>query len=219
MATDSITPSFLLAVGPDLNEKLSSEHINELERQVTVTWNRPPIRVTEELQQELGRESMDVVYLYCHCDYQQDAPGVALKPCLRFDGTLPITPADISAWATSAVWPDPHWPDRHPLVVINGCRTTELQSGSLADFVKAFTNRAGAAGVIGTEITIDQGVAGWAMQLFLTAIAKGATVGMALRETRWTMLRRGNVMGFAYTPYCLAGLTLRKSSEPPGEAA
>jgi hypothetical protein len=83
----------------------------------------------------------------------------------------------------------------------------------------AFANRAGAAGVVGTEITIDQGVASWAMELFLAAVTNGATVGMALRQARWAMLRRGNLMGFAYTPYCLASLTLRQSSDPPGKAA
>lgn len=219
VAADGITPSFLVAVGTDLDKKLSSEHISALDRQVAVTWNRPPIYVTNELRRELGQQSMDVIYLYCHCDYVQDAPGVGLKPHLRFDDTAPVTPAVISAWATSAAWPYPHWPDRHPLVVINGCRTVELQSGSLAGFVEAFTNRAGAAGVIGTEITIDQGVAGWAMELFLTSIAEGATVGMALRQARWAMLRRGNLMGFAYTPYCLAGLALRRYSEPTRTAA
>jgi hypothetical protein len=94
-------------------------------------------------------------------------------------------------------------------VVINGCHTAELVSGSLTSFVDAFANRAAAAGLIGTEITIEQGIAGWAMELFLTELYRGKTVGEALRNARWTMFARGNLMGLAYTPYCLAGLTLR----------
>jgi hypothetical protein len=63
--------------------------------------------------------------------------------------------------------------------------------------------------VLGTEVALEQGLAGWALELMLASLAAGATVGEALRSLRWAMLRRGNVMGFAYTPYCLANLMLR----------
>jgi hypothetical protein len=211
-------PSFLMAVGPELDGTLREEHIAALDRQVPIDWARPPIGAIGDIRSQLADDSMDVVYFYCHCDYSEDAPGVGLIPYLRLDATEPLTPSVISAWARSAVWPNPHWPDRHPLVVINGCRTTEWQSGSLVGFVDAFVSRAGAAGVIGTEITIDQGVASWAMELFLTALSQGASVGMALRQTRWAMFRRGNLMGFAYTPYCLANLSLRRLRQPTKEA-
>ena len=65
--------------------------------------------------------------------------------------------------------------------------------------------------MIGTEVTVDQPVAAWAMELFLDAL-RSRPVGEALRATRWAMLGRGNVMGMAYTPYCLATLTLRERS-------
>jgi hypothetical protein len=34
-------------------------------------------------------------------------------------------------------------------------------------------------------------------------------VGQALRDLRWHMIARGNVMGLAYTLYAVAGLRLR----------
>lgn len=210
--------TFLMAIGSDLDGQLRNDHVSALDREISVKWNRPPIRIAQDLESQLAAENMDVVYFYCHCDYHEDAPGIGLKPYLRFNKAEQVAPSDISAWALSSSWPIPHWPDRHPLVVINGCRTLELQSGSLGDFVDAFANRAGAAGVLGTEITIDQGVASWAMELFFTALWKGATVGTALRQTRWAMFARGNLMGFAYTPYCLANLALRRS-ESAGKAA
>jgi hypothetical protein len=94
-------------------------------------------------------------------------------------------------------------------VILNGCHTTEATSGTLNTFVSAFADHAAASGVVGTEIIMEQGLAGWAMELMLAALARGATVGNAIREVRWAMLRRGNIMGFAYTPYCLADLALR----------
>lgn len=208
-----------MASGSGLDDGLRIKHIEELDLQAPRQWMRPQIAVAQDLKEQLAPESMDVIYFYCHCDYVEDAPGIGLKPYLRFNITEPITPSVISNWAKSSAWPDPHWPGRHPLVVINGCRTTEWQSGSLSGFVDAFANRAGAAGVVGTEITIDQGIASWAMGLFFDAVCQGATVGMALRQARWAMFGRGNLMGFAYTPYCLGNLALRRVIKPPGRTA
>jgi hypothetical protein len=112
-------------------------------------------------------------------------------------------------WAHST-WPWDHWEERHPVVVLNGCHTAEILPETLADFVDAFTTSAGAAGVVGTEVTLDQALAGTAMEPFLAALHGGATVGQAMRHMRWELLRRGNVMGLAYSPYCAATLTLRR---------
>ncbi|MFF0009807.1 hypothetical protein ACFYQT_41225 [Streptomyces tibetensis] len=61
-------------------------------------------------------------------------------------------------------------------------------------------------------MTIEQGLAGWAMEELRARLLDGASIGEALHGTRWAMLRRGNVMGLAYTPYCLSNLTLRPQS-------
>src|SRR5690606_3321506 len=97
-------------------------------------------------------------------------------------------------------------------VVINGCHTVDMLTESLNNLVRAFTGDASASGVVGTEIAVETHVAAWAMELFLTAL-RDRSVGEALRITRWTMLGRGNLMGLAYTPYCLANLRLRAGGE------
>jgi len=95
----------------------------------------------------------------------------------------------------------PTRPNRKPLVVLNGCHTTDFTSGTLSDFVSAFVNRAGAAGVIGTEVAIEQNLAGFLMEIFLTNLAAGMATGEALRDARWQLVGYGNVMGLGYTPY------------------
>jgi hypothetical protein len=49
------------------------------------------------------------------------------------------------------------------------------------------------------------------MSRFCQLLVSGASVGAALRTLRWEMLGRGNVMGLAYTLYCVAALRLRPS--------
>jgi hypothetical protein len=197
--------ALLAAVGGSLNEQLTTAHLGRLA-------DGPPscvlrIATGAELADALGPESMDIVYFYCHCGYEVRSDTASADRYLDLGGVR-MQPLDINMWART-VWDDPHWPRRRPLVVLNGCHTAETTSGTLNSFVPAFTSLAGASGVLGTEVTLEQGLAGWAMEEFLTRVLDGASIGEALHGTRWAMLRRGNVMGLAYTAYCLANLTLR----------
>ncbi|NUR61401.1 MAG: hypothetical protein HOV87_22475 [Catenulispora sp.] len=152
---------------------------------------------------------MDVVYLYCHSGYGGSRTEADPDPYLQLGRRVKFKPLDIDLWADTDTWPLDHWQNRHPFVVLNGCHTAEVETGTLSSFVTEFTRTAGASGVLGTEIALEQGVASWAMELFLGELAQGAPVGSALRNTRWAMLGRGNLMGLAYTPYCLSQLSLR----------
>ena len=67
--------------------------------------------------------------------------------------------------------------------------------------------------MIGTEVALEQGLASYFMEHFLGRFVGGATVGHALRDARWHLLGRGNVMGLAYTPYCLSSLRIRANEE------
>ena len=94
---------------------------------------------------------------------------------------------------------------------INGCHTAEITPRTLVQFVDAFAD-VYAAGVIGTETTIHQQVANEMAEEFWRRLRGGATVGRALQDGRMRLLRKGNVMGLAYTAYCsvdlhIAGLT------------
>lgn len=201
--------SFIVAPDDTLNPAVTARHLQLLEESLPErSVSRPPIATREQLVHALAPEAMDVVYFYCHSGYDRRSAQGTVGNCLNL-GEYQIRPSDVFNWVRGGAWPDPHWPDRHPLVILNGCHTTEATSGTLNGFVPAFTYWARASGVVGTEVMLEQGVAGWAMELMLAALARGTTVGSAIREMRWAMLRRGNVMGFAYTPYCLANLALR----------
>lgn len=203
-------PELLMVGDPALDRAVSAAHIAELRGRLG-TLRHPAVAGKAGLRAELRSESMDVVYVYSHLAYRDSSPWSAALSAIRL-GTDSVAPQDITSWSTSSAWPTPHWPARHPLVVINGCHSVEFTTGSLGNFVDAFANRASASGVIGTEISIDQRVAGWAMELFLAEL-RTEPVGAALRATRWQMFHRGNLMGLAYTPYCLAVLRLRETEE------
>lgn len=205
--------SVAVAVDPGLDPRLTDGHLTEL-RAVLPPGSVASNLVTSPVQlaRALAPETMDIAYLYCHGGYYRLAANALPSPVLRFGGSM-VDPVEVSNWRRDqAVWPRPHWPSRKPLVVMNGCHTSEMTTATLSNFVDAFANRAGAAGVVGTEVTVEQGMAGWAMTRFLSLLVDGAGAGQALREVRWHMVNRGNVMGLAYTLYAVAGLRLRPPS-------
>lgn len=197
----------LMASDSNLDRPLTQTHVAQLKAQLPEDALAPaPVETEEALAEALGPESMDVVYFYCHSGYQRQGKG-AVSHYLNF-GSYYIEPIDVSMWAR-VHWPNPHWPQRHPLVVLNGCHTTETTSGTVNSFVPAFTQWAAASGVLGTEVTMEQGLAGWVTEQIIAALVTGSSVGEAVRATRWKLFGLGNVMGLAYTPYCLANLRLR----------
>jgi hypothetical protein len=200
-----------ILVGYDtrLDAGLRDYHLRVLREKHGDQLLQPLIAESRTLENRLGGETMDVVYLYCHVVDDPRQPDLRV-PAMQF-GDRRVTKQDIDMWHDTS-WPDPHWPRRHPLVVINGCGSAAKGPGSLTSLVDAFVKTAGASGVIGTEISIEQGLGGWAMELFLSAL-RDEPVGEALRTTRWEMFRGGNLIGLAYTPYCLAGLSVSPRRE------
>jgi hypothetical protein len=199
----------VVAASSTLSAKETTRHMEALAGLGGVEL--PPLERVVALRDRLGRSDMDVVYLYCHGG--RDRPAGATAP----DAVLELGPGrrdrfkplDVSMWARSK-WARDHWRSRQPVVVLNGCHTTEMLPDTLAYFVVGFV-AARAAGVIGTEVSLDQRFAGVAMELFLAALHAGAGVGQAMRHMRWELLSRGNVMGLAYSPYCAATLALRRA--------
>src|SRR5262249_12113260 len=95
---------------------------------------------------------------------------------------------DFATW--NSQWSRTHWTTTSPLVIINGCHTTDMTPGALTMFVDAFVN-AYASGVIGTETTIHEDVASEAAELLLLHLCNGTTddtglpVGEAIRRMRF----------------------------------
>jgi hypothetical protein len=211
VADETVPLTVLVAADSGLDAKLTKDHLRKLEAlsaSEQAAFDNPVISNTGDLANALADENMDVAYLYSHCGYDKISLRAAPAPSLRF-GPRAVGALDISSWARSSRWPRPHWPNRRPLVVLNGCHTIEVTSTMPFTLIDAFTSRAGAAGVLGTEVTIEQDLGGWAMELFMQGLLGGMTVGEALRSMRWELFRKGNLMGLAYTPYCLSNLRLR----------
>src|SRR6185436_3290537 len=97
-----------------------------------------------------------------------------------------------------------------PLVFINGCHTAQLQPGVVLNFVSAFSDL-GASGVIGTEVSVRADMAMAIAEAILSRLGNGMQVGQSVREMRWEMLNRGNLLGLAYTPYSLANLHIERT--------
>jgi hypothetical protein len=74
-------------------------------------------------------------------------------------------------------------------------------------FVDSFS-AACAAGVIGTEIALEQRLASEVAERFFAHFRANEGVGDAMQATRIELLRKGNLLGLAYTPYCSAALRL-----------
>jgi hypothetical protein len=199
---------WMLITDPVPKDNVIEDHLTRLETaRSDVLVTRPIVQTARLLGRELEPETADVVYFYCHCGYETWYTGAAANRYLKI-GDFHIQALDIENWARR-MWPEPHWPRRRPLVVLNGCHTAEATTCTLNGFVPALIHTARAAGVVGTEITVEQGFACLVGELLLPLLAAGQGVGEALRSVRWTLLHSGNVLGLAYTPFCLANLTLR----------
>lgn len=204
-------PAMAVAVDQKLDAQLTDSHLTELRKllpanalQVTTVRDAPGLATV------LAGNWMDVAYLYCHGGYLQHSANQRPSVGLRFGDSV-ICEEDIAAWRLpGGPWPTPHWADRKPVVVLNGCRTAEFTTSSLSNLVNAFVNRAGAAAVIGTEIAVEQGAASWATKQLLELVLKSnAPVGQAVRALRWQLIGRGNTLGLAYTLHGVADLRLR----------
>src|SRR5207244_9744776 len=103
-----------------------------------------------------------------------------------------------------------------PLVFINGCQTTALEPEQAFEFVSRFVDVAGAAGVIGTEITIFEPLACAFAEECLRRFLGGAEIGQAVRGARLAVLKAGNPLGLAYVPFVAADLRLVADAVPPG---
>lgn len=130
---------------------------------------------------------------YCHGGKARLAETHLEIPVLQIGQDDEIAPSDFGAWDEADDWAASHWRDTAPLVFINGCETAKLMPEDIVSFVDALAG-IHAAGVIGTEIPVDQTIAGEvALRFYRQFCADGSTsVGMALHRTRIDLLRKGN---------------------------
>jgi hypothetical protein len=139
-----------------------------------------------------------VVYFYCHGGVdERDLPYIEVGP----PGAGRITSGTMRA--RGLIW------DRvQPLVFINGCHTTALEPEVAFDLVRVFVERANAAGVMGTQITIHEPLAVAFGEACLKRFVVGIPIGEAVRQARLALLQEGNPLGLVYDAFAVASLRM-----------
>jgi hypothetical protein len=193
-----------------LNAALTKTHFTELEACFQGWFQLVPCDDRPALEAALADPRLPLAYFYCHGRTEVQADVVT--PYLEIGTDTRIAPGSFGAWYEAGGWGSAHWSETAPLVFINGCETAALQPSDVVSFVDAFAGLH-AAGVVGTEISVSQRVANEVALNFYRHFVgpAGASVGTALYRTRIDLLRKGNIAGLVYTPFCSMDLTLERS--------
>jgi hypothetical protein len=166
------------------------------------TAHLPAAEALDAAQNELLKAGF--AYVFCHGKYDDSRkePFLGIGPD-DAKAQHRIYPTTVLGWARTSSWET--WDSQHPLIFINGCHTCDLTPGQVLQFVSAF-GFAGASGVLGTEIPVRFFLATYAGKRLFEWLAQGMNVGEAFRRLRWDLANKGNLLGLAYVPYCLADL-------------
>jgi hypothetical protein len=194
-----------IGITHDLSPEIVNTHLERL-KAISPFRFSPPDPADDKDKVRSMLKAASVVYFLCHGEYDRDKKEPYLSIGLR-DGkpSHRIYPGTLKDWADAADLTA--WAKQRPLIFINGCHTTDLTPGEVVNFVSAF-GFAGAAGVIGTEVSVLANVAvEIAESMFEKVVGpQRMPVGQAMYQTRWELANKGNLLGLAYTLYCLANL-------------
>jgi hypothetical protein len=158
-----------------------------------------PIRTRDDTLSRLRKGGFHIAYFFCHAGLggqDRDTPYILVGP---LDGKRIV--ADNLAGV--------RWAAPRPLVFINGCNTAALDPAGVFEFVSAFVEHAGAAGVLGSETTVFEPLAcDFAEAFFRSFIHRGRTLGESVRAARHELLATLNPLGLTYIPFALSTLRL-----------
>jgi hypothetical protein len=201
-------PALTVAVSTDPEFRRRELHAKNLQAlRNPVAWK---LGLTRSETLTLLREtSPQIVYFFCHGGVAQKTPYLQVGP----PNESPITRDNLRAYKIQ-------WAATRPLVFLNGCHTTALEPRYALEFVSAFVQKAHAAGVIGTEITVFENLAcDFAEECMRRFLVDGDPIGKAVRDTRLALLARGNPLGLVYIPYVRPSLRLVPTEAlPPAES-
>lgn len=198
-----------------LDQNLIASHIAKLGAIPGLQFAPPPARDWTGVRAAL--KAPQVAYFLCHGEFdaarKESYLGVGLRDA---DLEHRVYVSKLNAFMMTALFDRNQWKRIAPLIVINGCHTTDLAPGQLLNFVSSFAS-AGASGIIGTEVSVILPVAVEVGEMLFTGLTqsdvadptKNRAVADVIRSIRWQLLNRGNLLGLAYTPYCFADLRVR----------
>lgn len=192
---------------PELSQTDIDAHLKRLGQMKPMRIYPPdPAEDTDKVREML--KSATLVYFLCHGEYDGKDPFLSIG--LRDNNQIHrIYPQTLQNWARTPALAG--WQKQRPLIFINGCHTANLKPGEVLNFVTALSF-AGASGVIGTEVSVLAPVAIEISELvFKKMVEEKLPVGQAMYQTRWELANKGNLLGLAYTLYCLANLHIAKS--------
>jgi hypothetical protein len=195
----------------NVDKKALAAHVTNLG--ATLQKGFPDAKVREGRDKEgiralLGHD-LPLVYFYCHGEGRFDGDpntylGVGRNEAIRAE--------ELQDWVQ--IWLGEKkriWDKVRPLVFINACHSLEIYPSTLVSYLNAFVGAARAAGVIGTEIRVNQDLAmKIAEQFFDLLLNQERSVDEALRTIRLNYLGNGNLVGLFYTPYCWAELKVTR---------
>ncbi len=180
---------------------------------------RPGVSVVPNIADTLNDtlkvvQEPEIIYFLCHGEFDtvEDKPYIGIGP-KNGGRDYRIYTTTFSEWGLNVAPPNlDRWATRRPLVVINGCHTSDLSPGDVLTFVGTLS-KLNAGGVIGTEVSVQLPVALEVARLMfeklLPANGKaGQQVGETMRQVRWELANKGNLLGLAYTAYCMSSLHL-----------
>jgi hypothetical protein len=155
---------------------------------------------------DLLPQDTPIVYFYCHGE--RPLPG-SPDTYLGVGKDEAITALDFRNWVHDWLWEGKVvWDRLRPLVFVNACHSVEIDPDTLVSYLDAFVGTAAAAGVIGTEVKVNQALGMEVALQFFRRFFQGVGVDQALHEIRLDFLAEGNLLGLVYTPYCWAHLRL-----------
>jgi hypothetical protein len=201
-------PQLGVAVSTDPQFRLRAEHEQQLRAlRPGLGWDYAATRAGAFDLMRMLKGPTQLLYFYCHGGLSE-----ANAPFLAVGGVDEpgITSDNLRAYGI-------HWSDPRPLVFINGCHTTALEPDTALDFVSRFVDTAAATGVIGTEITTFEPLAGAFALECLRRFFAGEPIGAAVRGARLALLAQGNPLGLIYVPFVMPSVQLKARAPAASE--
>jgi hypothetical protein len=152
-----------------------------------------------------------ILHFACHCDAVADNPD---DWRLRIGADSSVYMDDLTIELTRA-WDDGD-PTPAPLVFLNACGSSTINSTAAISFVSTF-EKTRTTGFIGTETKIPDDVAAAYAGAFYRLLLRGASLGDAAHGAKRELLDRFmNPLGILYTLYGNPDLRLAPETQPAG---